>query len=320
VKTDLSKPLTRADAHAFVTSIKSRIGDIRGMIVELHDRLGWKVLGYDSWDKCVKAEFADEDLDRIACHRQIRTARLGASVLAIDNTLLPKRGGLKVGHARATEGLATDEDAVTAIAAAAADAIRNGKQLTSKAIRAKAKALDLPLKKAKADAPPVGAEDAEEPVGPVEEPPQDPALLDALDNPVPDDVREIFEDRKLGEEAISALRKADNLIKRYSETRGGFFCSHKASVVRLREDKAAIAASLPHSICTDCVGDGCNACMGHRFLLKSQLDGEEISPNQKKLLQRRGVEIEGMTKKEASRRIDDIAREEDWKPREDSEK
>lgn len=159
-----------------------------------------------------------------------------------------------------------------------------------------------------ADKPPVDVGE------PVEESP--PPLLDAMENPVPDDAREVFEDREEGREILSDLRKVDGRIKRWAETLGGFWCSHKAAVVRLRETKAAIAAALPHSICTDCRGDECNACMGHRFLLKSQLDIEGISSNQEKLLQKRKIETEEMSKKEASRLIDDIAREEGWKPRE----
>lgn len=45
------------EAREIVTRIKTRIDLARGELLELHDREGWKALGYKSWQACASAEF-----------------------------------------------------------------------------------------------------------------------------------------------------------------------------------------------------------------------------------------------------------------------
>jgi hypothetical protein len=45
------------EARAVVTRIKTRIDIARGELLELHDREGWKALGYRNWETCARQEF-----------------------------------------------------------------------------------------------------------------------------------------------------------------------------------------------------------------------------------------------------------------------
>lgn len=49
--------MDEAEARATVTRIKTRIDIARGELLELHDREGWRALGYKSWETCARQEF-----------------------------------------------------------------------------------------------------------------------------------------------------------------------------------------------------------------------------------------------------------------------
>lgn len=85
--------LDEKEARAFAESIKKRLGDVRKMIIELHDRMGWAVLGYKSWEACVKQEF---DWSESYVGRQIAAGRIEQKLLS--NTPQTGEGSLPIGR------------------------------------------------------------------------------------------------------------------------------------------------------------------------------------------------------------------------------
>ena len=50
-------PMTPAEAREYVDKIKAGMQEIYGLLLELHERNGWRALGYSSWRECTQAEF-----------------------------------------------------------------------------------------------------------------------------------------------------------------------------------------------------------------------------------------------------------------------
>jgi hypothetical protein len=51
------QPMTAARARSLVDDIRSRLGEVRDLILEFYTSEGWVALGYPSWLDCVKNEF-----------------------------------------------------------------------------------------------------------------------------------------------------------------------------------------------------------------------------------------------------------------------
>lgn len=161
------KPMTDDEACSFIASIKSRIGDIREMLIELHDREGWKARGYDTWEECVAKEFPDW------CKRHADRLRLAGRVQKAIEAAAPKTVGpmgpksapppIPERHLRPLGDLPEDQQ-VAAYMDAKDEADKAGKPLTAKDVKAKA---DL----YKADNEPYVAPEKEAP-----EPEWDPAV------------------------------------------------------------------------------------------------------------------------------------------------
>jgi hypothetical protein len=54
---ELFPSMTKTEARGLVERIRSHITDARRDVLELYEREGWRVLGYDSWRDCVVTEF-----------------------------------------------------------------------------------------------------------------------------------------------------------------------------------------------------------------------------------------------------------------------
>lgn len=52
--------MTAEEARECIQQVNDNLMDTRELLLDLHDRLGWKALGYVSWEKCVIAEFKDK--------------------------------------------------------------------------------------------------------------------------------------------------------------------------------------------------------------------------------------------------------------------
>jgi hypothetical protein len=70
-------PMTEYEARACCDRIKYGLDSVRAMVKDLHDRTGWKALGYPSWRACVLAEF---DQSQSHLYRQLEAARVEAEV------------------------------------------------------------------------------------------------------------------------------------------------------------------------------------------------------------------------------------------------
>ena len=69
-----------AEARACVTAINARLNGARQLLLELYEREGWRVLGYDSWRECVVAEFQQS---KTHLYRQLEAARVEREISPI---------------------------------------------------------------------------------------------------------------------------------------------------------------------------------------------------------------------------------------------
>lgn len=75
--------LGAADARAICERIRAHLGDMRALVLELHDRRGWVALGYASWEACVTQEFAR---DRSSLFRHLQAAEVERDLNSRDVT------------------------------------------------------------------------------------------------------------------------------------------------------------------------------------------------------------------------------------------
>lgn len=61
------------EARATCDTIRRGLDEVRGLVLDLHDRNGWSALGYKSWRECVVAEF---DQSKSHLYRQLDAARI----------------------------------------------------------------------------------------------------------------------------------------------------------------------------------------------------------------------------------------------------
>ena len=52
-----STMMSPEEARKRVIQINSQINNIRFLVLDFHDREGWRALGYDSWEACIDKEF-----------------------------------------------------------------------------------------------------------------------------------------------------------------------------------------------------------------------------------------------------------------------
>jgi len=68
-----ARPMSRDEAQQCVARIAHHLEEARALLLELYEREGWRVLGYDSWRACAVAEFAQS---QTALYRQLTAARV----------------------------------------------------------------------------------------------------------------------------------------------------------------------------------------------------------------------------------------------------
>jgi hypothetical protein len=75
-------------AKAACTAIRHSLEDARARLLDLHDRKGWKALGYPSWRECAKAEFG---LAQSQLYRLLDAARVEREISPIgEKSSLPE--------------------------------------------------------------------------------------------------------------------------------------------------------------------------------------------------------------------------------------
>jgi len=80
----------------------------------------------------------------------------------------------------------------------------------------------------------------------------------------------------------------------------------------LSRAERCVRLAIPEDVCDECDGAGCDACGdvgGHRA---TERDGTPATPNQRAVLAKRGQDVGGLSKKEASRRLDNLSIRENW--------
>jgi hypothetical protein len=65
--------MTLEEADQCIRDIKGDLSNILEKILDLYERKGWKVKGYENWEKCVTAEFEQH---RSYMYRQLKAAKI----------------------------------------------------------------------------------------------------------------------------------------------------------------------------------------------------------------------------------------------------
>jgi len=69
--------MDEAEARACVAAINQHLDGARALLLDLHDRQGWRALRYESWRECVTAEFQQS---RATLYRQLAAAEVERSI------------------------------------------------------------------------------------------------------------------------------------------------------------------------------------------------------------------------------------------------
>jgi hypothetical protein len=106
--------MTEQEARACVEEIKGHLETTRALLFNLHEREGWRALGYETWQRCITEEFA---MSRFYAHRLLN-AHMVDRILSARSEALPIGNAWKPvaeipeAHARELGALLPDEDAV----------------------------------------------------------------------------------------------------------------------------------------------------------------------------------------------------------------
>lgn len=93
-------PLTEGEARQLTNSIKAHLQAADAQILELHERDGWKALGYTSWRDCIQAEF---NLTQSRGYQLLALARVKRNIIPLpsgDSTIVEKRPVINEAQAR----------------------------------------------------------------------------------------------------------------------------------------------------------------------------------------------------------------------------
>ncbi len=256
------KTMTKADARAFVESIKNRLGDIRKMLIELHDRMGWTALGYDSWDQLVKEEFTWWSKRYV--NMQLSAGKIEQKLLA-DTTGGCKGNNLSenspIGfsklvcvipesHLRPLAGLPEDQQ-LAAYTDAKEEAEAAGETLTAKMVKAK---VDL----YKADNEPY-----------VE--PTDEEKSEEEDAPEPT-VEELMAESNKALESLA--REITAMHKQAGELDTPHVDEERLGILQsqLKTASGTLRAAKGYAVCSYCDGTGCKVCLHSGWLTKTQAE------------------------------------------------
>lgn len=87
--------MTPEQARARVIQINSGINNIRALLLDFHDREGWKALGYASWRECVTAEFGQS---KTHLYRQLEAARIEQRINEEENSPMGEKSESTMGE------------------------------------------------------------------------------------------------------------------------------------------------------------------------------------------------------------------------------
>ncbi|MEP0872454.1 hypothetical protein NDA01_21800 [Trichocoleus desertorum AS-A10] len=84
--------MAEQEARDCVDSIKGHLENTRKLLLDLHEREGWKALGYNSWRECVMAEFGES---KSQLYRELEAAKIERNISPIGEI-----GSIKESHLR----------------------------------------------------------------------------------------------------------------------------------------------------------------------------------------------------------------------------
>lgn len=118
--------MTADEARACVAQIRAGLENVRLLLLDLHEREGWRALGYDSWRACAAAEFS---LTQSRAYQLLDAAKVDRILSTfVENGPMPET------HARELAPLKDDPDAVRQVYAEVRDAA--GGRPTQRDVRA----------------------------------------------------------------------------------------------------------------------------------------------------------------------------------------
>ncbi|MBE7473108.1 MAG: hypothetical protein DPW09_31970 [Anaerolineae bacterium] len=91
--------MTETEARLLVEEIKQDISAVGAKLLELHERQGWRALGYSSWRECVTAEF---EFGQSHVYRLLDFARIERNLSPIGENGYPLPAGESVARPLAT--------------------------------------------------------------------------------------------------------------------------------------------------------------------------------------------------------------------------
>lgn len=91
--TVIIQPMTETEARVLIEEIKSDISALGQKLLELHEREGWKALGYTSWRECVTHEF---EFGQSHVYRLLDFARIERNLSPIGEEGYPLPAGESV--------------------------------------------------------------------------------------------------------------------------------------------------------------------------------------------------------------------------------
>lgn len=94
--------MTKAEARRAIDTVVRNAEEIAALILALHDREGWKALGYDSFHACMEQELG---ITRIRAYQLLEGARVNAILMLPDESTPALEEPLKESHARALSPL-----------------------------------------------------------------------------------------------------------------------------------------------------------------------------------------------------------------------
>lgn len=125
-------PMTAPEARACVDRIKGSMEDIRAQLWELKERQGWKALGYQSWQDCIRDEFA---MSRMHAHRLVNAYTVDRILAGnADVTNGYTEPPIPEAHARELAPLLNEPEAVRSVVAKVRE--EKGDQATADDVRA----------------------------------------------------------------------------------------------------------------------------------------------------------------------------------------
>ena len=77
--------MSAQEARECIAAIKGNLESLRLLLLELHRRRGWEVLGYTSWEDCARAEFGKS---RSYVFQLVAAAQVEENLASVESTIV----------------------------------------------------------------------------------------------------------------------------------------------------------------------------------------------------------------------------------------